>query len=154
VTAKEPNALLFIVGGTQKQVSEYYALARSAGIENQCVFTGRVSQSKAKYYTELGSVLLSPRSEGTNTPLKIYEELASGIPLVATRIYSHTQVLDDNVAFLVEPEPESMARGIVAALQNHGEAARIGANAKRLYQEKYTRAVYVEKMKQVLEKLG
>ena len=62
-------------------------------------------------------MLVSPRVHGTNTPLKVYEHLASGKPLVATRIWSHTQVLDDSVCFLVEPEPDSMAKGLLRALQ-------------------------------------
>jgi glycosyltransferase involved in cell wall biosynthesis len=153
VTEEEPNAMLLIVGGDKSQVSHYAALARSLGIEKRCVFTGRVPQSIAKRYIKRASVLLSPRSEGTNTPLKVYEQLASGIPLVATRIYSHTQVLSEDVAFLVEPNPEDMAKGILSALKGNGLADRISSNAIRLYQEKYSRPVYVRKMKQLLERL-
>ena len=39
-------------------------------------------------------VLVSPRSRGTNTPLKIYQYLRSGKPIVATRLLTHTQVLE------------------------------------------------------------
>ena len=37
---------------------------------------------------------VSPRSRGTNTPLKIYQYLRSGKPIVATRLLTHTQVLE------------------------------------------------------------
>jgi glycosyltransferase involved in cell wall biosynthesis len=154
VKAKEPDARLLIAGGNEAQVARYSSLAGRLGIENQCIFTGRVPQSTAKRYTRLASVLVSSRSEGTNTPLKVYELLASGIPLVATRIRSHTQVLNSSVAFLVEPEPEDMARGILAALEGDGEASRIRGNAVRLYREKYSRPVYVGKMKRLLERLS
>jgi glycosyltransferase involved in cell wall biosynthesis len=154
VRAKESNAFLLIVGGNKSQVDRYRTLAQRLGIEKQCLFTGLVPQSTAKHYTQLASVLVSPRREGTNTPLKIYEQLANGIPLVATRIYSHTQVLDDNVAFLVEPEPEDMARGILAALKPDGEGSHNAANAMGLYQAKYSRPVYVGKMKRLLENLS
>ena len=66
-------------------------------------------QALARRYTSMASVLVSPRSTGTNTPLKVYEQVASGVPLVATRIYSHTQILDDEVAFLLEPDASGMA---------------------------------------------
>ena len=39
-------------------------------------------------------MLVSPRSRGTNTPLKIYQYLRSGKPIVATRLLTHTQVLE------------------------------------------------------------
>jgi glycosyltransferase involved in cell wall biosynthesis len=94
--------------------------------------------------------LVSPRSEGTNTPLKVYEQLASGIPLVATNIYSHTQVLNDSVAFLVKPNSEAMAGGLIRALQCNGEGKGKAESAKCLYDQKYSRPVYVEKMRHVL----
>jgi glycosyltransferase involved in cell wall biosynthesis len=97
--------------------------------------------------------LVSSRVTGTNTPLKIYEQLASSIPLVATNVYSHTQVLNDNVAYLVEPTPDAMANGIKKALNSGKEGHRIAANAKKLYEEKYSRAVYVQKMQQILDLL-
>jgi glycosyltransferase involved in cell wall biosynthesis len=95
--------------------------------------------------------LVSPRSDGTNTPLKIYEYLYSGIPMVATDIYSHTQVLDNEVAFLANPEPEDMARGILTALTSEEESRRVVKNACRLYEKKYSRNVYEGKMKKLLE---
>ena len=96
---------------------------------------------------------MSPRTHGTNTPLKVYEQLASGIPLVATNIYSHTQVLNNNVAILVEPNPEAMAQGILQALTSEDDCKRITQNAKQLYQEKYSRPVYEGKMREVLKVL-
>jgi len=151
VMPKIPEAYWFIVGGSPDQVAYYSALARAEGVDGHIVFTGRVTQSLAKHYCRLADVQLSPRSSGTNTPLKIYEQLASGIPLVATRIYSHTQVLDDSVAFLVSPDPEGMAFGISDALQNEEKARGVVKNAKALYEERYSRSVYEEKMRRVLE---
>lgn len=149
VLDEEPDAFLLIVGGTDRQVSHYREMARENGILSNCLFTGRVNQLLAKHYSAKASVLISPRSSGTNTPLKIYEQLASGIPLVATRIYSHTQVLDENVAILVDTDPKEMAIGILEAF---GEKGRQAANkAMALYNEKYSRPVYVRKMRQLME---
>lgn len=154
VVAESQDSFLIIVGGTKKQVEEYSTLAEKCGLGTHILFTGRVAQGLAKYYSRIASVLISPRSEGTNTPLKIYEQLASGIPLVATNIYSHTQVLTDDVAFLVDPVPEDMARGILEALDANGERHRIAANARRLYEQKYSRPVYEGKMRRLLELLS
>ena len=154
VLAKNPDSLLLIVGGIKTQVKNYSTLAEKCGLGPHVVFAGRVSQSMAKHYCRQASVLISPRSDGTNTPLKIYEQLASGIPLVATRIPSHTQVLDDNVAFLVEPQPEDMARGIVSILESPGTSRRVAANARLLYEQKYSRPVYEYKIQRLLAQLA
>ncbi|TKB07609.1 glycosyltransferase family 4 protein [Desulforhopalus sp. IMCC35007] len=142
--AQHPDYRLVIVGGNAKQVQLYKNLAQEVGITDSCIFTGQVSQAEAKQYCSCASILVSPRKSGTNTPLKVYEQIASGIPLVATRIYSHTQVLDDNVAFLVDPSPESMAEGLAAATKEDGRDK--AENAKSLYVEKYSRDAYLEKM--------
>lgn len=145
------DAYLLLVGGSASQVEHYRELARTCGLDGHCLFTGRVEQARVKHYLAPAAVLTSPRVEGTNTPLKIYEQLASGIPLVATRIVSHTQVLDDKVCLLVDPDPESMAEGILAALDDDELRKRVVAAARDLYDEKYSRAVYESKMKQLLE---
>lgn len=145
------NTILLIVGGTEAQVKSYSSLAYECGLSEHCVFTGRVPQFVAKSYASRADVQISSRVSGTNTPLKVYEQLSRAIPLVATKIYSHTQVLDDDVAFLVEPEPQDMARGILAALAPHGEGQHKAANAQRLYEQKYSRTVYTDKMKNLLD---
>jgi glycosyltransferase involved in cell wall biosynthesis len=148
------NAFLLIVGGNSEQVAHYSNLASKNGIKEDTHFTGQVEQELAKYYCGLASVLVSPRTEGSNTPLKVYEQLASGIPLVATNIYSHTQVLNNDVAILVEPEPNDMARGILRTLRSDDGVKQITENAKRYYQENYSRPIYEAKMRRVLEILS
>jgi glycosyltransferase involved in cell wall biosynthesis len=49
---------------------------------------------------------------GQNTPMKIYSYLHAGKAILATRIRSHTQVLDDRCAHLVEPHARAIADGI------------------------------------------
>jgi glycosyltransferase involved in cell wall biosynthesis len=148
------DSFLVIVGGSAEQVIQYSRLAESLGLNGHFRFTGRVPQGIAKKICEAAAVQTSPRSGGTNTPLKVYEQLASGIPLVATRIYSHTQILKDDVAFLVEPNPDDMAAGIIRALSPEGEGNRIATNAKKLYEEKYSRPMYEEKIRRALKLLS
>lgn len=147
-----PKAFLLVAGGTDAQVAEYRSLAERLGICRDCLFTGRVPQANAKEYSARASVLVSPRKSGTNTPLKIYEQLASGIPLVATKIYSHTQVLTPDVAILVEPDAQGMATGLIDALSPEG--GRVVAGAMALYEQKYSRAAYEQKMRQLMERLA
>jgi len=150
VLRRVPEAFLIVVGGTDSQVGACRAQAQSRGLEGHCLFAGRVSHHAAKRFNALASVLLSTRTEGTNTPLKVYEQLASGIPVVATRIYSHTQVLTDEVAFLVDPNPKAMAQGICDALLSESERQIRSLRARELYENKYARQVYVEKLRQLI----
>lgn len=148
---QQPDLFLLIVGGTPQQVERYSLLAQKLGLSRHCTFTGRVSPNEAKYYVSQAAVQISSRISGQNTPLKVYEQLANGIPLVATNIHSHTQVLHEDVAFLVEPKPEDMAAGILAALKSDGKSQLKAMRAKQLYEQKYSRQVYQEKFQQVME---
>jgi glycosyltransferase involved in cell wall biosynthesis len=154
VVAEIPDAFLLVVGGNKDQVTHYRGMSASHGLREKCLFTGRLPQPDAKYFLGMASVLVSPRSEGTNTPLKIYEYLASGIPIVATDIQSHTQILDGDVSFLVKPDGPSMARGIIASLEDKERRNRTIANARRLFEEKYSRAVYESKIRRLMELIG
>ena len=60
--------------------------------------------------------LVSPRLHGENTPFKVYTYLASGKPVVATRLPTHTQLMDDSIAVLVEPTAAGLAGGIRSVL--------------------------------------
>jgi glycosyltransferase involved in cell wall biosynthesis len=146
-----PEARLLLVGGTDEQVRSVRTLAESLGLGNSCVLTGLVPRSVAKAYTHAAHIFVSPRIHGTNTPLKIYEQLASGRPLVATRVRSHTQVLDDSVCYLAEPNPESLAEALITALTDEaGSAARV-RNAIALYEREYARSIYERKIRRLLE---
>ena len=146
-----PEARLLLVGGTDEQVKKIRALADGLGLGDRCVMTGRVPKTAAIAYTQSAQVLVSPRIHGTNTPLKIYEQLASGKPLVATRIWSHTQVLDDSVCYLADPTAESFAAGLVAALNDESGSAERVRNAMALYEREYSRPVYERKIRRLLE---
>ncbi|HXE56432.1 MAG TPA: glycosyltransferase family 4 protein [Gemmatimonadales bacterium] len=148
-----PAAFLLLAGGRPDQVERYQRRARELGLEGHCRFAGQVPQALAREYVRRAAVVVSPRTGGTNTPLKVYEQLASGIPLVATRVHSHTQVLDDSVCFLADPVPEAFARGIVAALTDPARAARLAAAARELYHRRYSRPAYEGKMRELLEAL-
>ena len=154
VHRRRDDVRLVLAGGTDEQVRAMRDLAAELGLSEACVFTGRVSKTEALRLTSEAQVLVSPRIHGTNTPLKIYEQLASGKPLVATRIWSHTQVLDDTVCFLVEPEPESMAAGLLGALEQPDDAEDRARNARALYDRDYARPIYVGKIRRLLEIVG
>jgi glycosyltransferase involved in cell wall biosynthesis len=151
VAERRPDTRLLMVGGTARQVEEMKRLANQEGLNGRCTFTGRVSKREATSLLDRADVLVSPRREGTNTPLKVYEQLASGKPLVATRIGSHTQVLSDEVCFLVDPEPEAMAAGILSALEDTPKLRELVANARALYEQQYSASAYDAKMRRLLE---
>ena len=68
--------------------------ARGRASTASSIFAGERPAEEIPAFLVAADVLVSPRSRGTNTPLKIYQYLRSGKPIVATRLLTHTQVLE------------------------------------------------------------
>jgi glycosyltransferase involved in cell wall biosynthesis len=83
--------------------------------------------------------------------MKVYSYLDSGRPLIATRLPTHTQVLGDDVAMLVEPEPEDMARGLRQLLADPALRDRLAAAARRQVQARNTPAAYARELTSFLQ---
>ncbi len=142
---------LVLVGGTPDQVRNMKRLADDCDVDGSCLFVGQVSRETAAEWLASANAVASPRLHGTNTPLKLYELLAAKKPIIATNIWSHTQVLSPEVCFLVEPTPESMAEGILAAVSELERARMVTSAARRLYEEKYSPEIYQERMRRLLD---
>src|SRR5207244_5239503 len=117
-----PAARLVMVGGEPSQVAAARSSVQGLGLTASVHFAGQRPPEDIPAYLDAATVLVSPRSTGTNTPLKIYQYLRSGRPIVATRLRTHTQVLSDETAFLADPEPAAFAVSIVSALQDPARA--------------------------------
>jgi glycosyltransferase involved in cell wall biosynthesis len=81
---------------------------------------------------------VSPRLKGLNTPMKIYSYLDSGSAVLATRLPTHTQVLDERMAYLVEPEPAALGRGLADLFGDPELRRRLAASAKEYVQREHT----------------
>lgn len=148
VKTARPDARLVLAGGKPEQVAQAREQAARAGIADVTVFAGERPAPEIPAYLLAADVLVSPRSRGTNTPLKIYQYLRSGCAIVATRLLTHTQVLSDETAILTEPTAEGFGRGILAALDDPSGAATIGRRARQLAESKYSYEAYLEKTRQ------
>jgi glycosyltransferase involved in cell wall biosynthesis len=120
--------------------------ARARGVGERAVFSGQRPPAELPAFFAVSDVLASPRAKGQNTPFKIFTYLASGKPLVATRIATHTQLLDDTTAFLVEPRPEALAAGLRAALDHPEDAAARAGRGRDLLEREYGVERYREKI--------
>ena len=142
-----------LVGGHDNQIAHYRNIIKSKKLDEYFIFAGQVKPDEVPGYLEAADILVTPRIEGNNTPLKIYEYLRSGKPIVATRHITHTQVLSDDVAVLTDINAASFADGLMAILKDDSQRKKIAGNARRLADEKYSYEVYVEKTKSIYDYL-
>jgi glycosyltransferase involved in cell wall biosynthesis len=141
-----PDAHFLFMGGEPAEIDRLKARARALDTQERCVFSGKRPPSELPAFLAASDVLVSPRTKGENTPFKIFTYLASGKPLVATRIPSHTQLLGDEMAFLVDPTPEGIAAGIRSVLQTPDDARTRAERGYALIQREYSVERYREKV--------
>jgi glycosyltransferase involved in cell wall biosynthesis len=154
VAAARPDARLVLAGGKPEQIHRAKADVGRLGMAGVTIFAGERPAPEIPAYLLAADVLVSPRSRGTNTPLKIYQYLRSGRPIVATRLLTHTQVLSDQTAILTDASPEAFAAGILESLNDASRAAAVGRTARELAATKYSYEAYLERTRRAYEALG
>ena len=118
VHLKMNNVNFILVGGTKPETVHLSNLVKQLKLEKTISLYPRVPQTKIADILRQANVLVLPRPRGSNVPLKIYDYLESGRPIVATNIRAHTSILTNQTATLVEPDAKAIAAGLLEALNN------------------------------------
>lgn len=152
LTHLDDNFRLVLIGGKKDQVEAMAKIVKEKRLEDRVLMLGSKHPEEIPYYLKVSDVLVSPRILGTNIPLKIYSYLKSGVPVVATNLYTHTQSINENISILVEPEPGAFAKGIREALSQKGKT--ISKNATDFCNKKYSHRTYLELVTEALKKVN
>jgi glycosyltransferase involved in cell wall biosynthesis len=147
------RASLAIIGGAKADIAKYTKKVKLLGLEKYIHFFGPKPVCDLGAYLAQADILVSPRSTGNNTPMKIYTYLDSGKVVLATSIESHTQSLNKEVAYLVEPTPEGMAAGIGRLVGSRKLRQELGHAGKRLAEEKHSWDVFRKTLSEFYKKV-
>ena len=121
------------IAGDGTKRAEYEELATRLGLDGIVTFHGLLTKP------ELAGLMRSARlfvlgSRYENNPCVVLEALASGLPVVATRVGGVPELLDETNGVLVEPgEPERLASGIAEALERSFDRNQIALRARERY---------------------
>ncbi len=143
-----PDVRFVLAGGRPEQIDAARGQASDAGAGDVVIFAGQRPAEEIPALLDAADVLVSPRRTGTNTPLKIYQYIRAGRPIVATRLLTHTQVLNDEVAILTSATPEAFATGVLDAISNPVRARELGRRARELADTKYSYESYLARTRQ------
>ena len=129
--------LLLCVGGPMSVVQNYLDRAESTGVPRQMLkFVDRVPNSEVPRVIKACDVCTIPwpRTEFSayyTSPLKLFEYMLSGVPIVASDLPSMKEILrHDENAWLVPPgDPSALAEGIKTLLTDRKRAQRLPQKA-------------------------
>lgn len=102
------DVLVYFVGGTSEDIDRYQDKYESHNI----VFAGNKKHSEIPLWQKSADLLVIPNSAREpigkfyTSPMKLFEYMASRVPILASRVPAIEELVDDNSAFFFEPDNE------------------------------------------------
>ncbi len=140
VLVTRPDAMFMVVGEgfLEGQLKD---LTRDLGIQRQVLFTGSVAHEEVPLYMAAADICVASFKETEVTrcksPLKIAEYLASGKPIVASRVGEVERMVSGG-GIVVEPgKAQSLSEGILTLLGDRDLREKMGRSARLMAETVY-----------------
>jgi glycosyltransferase involved in cell wall biosynthesis len=136
--AQLPHVRGLIVGGhpAEEDLQRLQALGGELGLTDRVRFTGQVPRDRVPQLLEQADVVVMPHtstplSERHASPLKLFEYMAAGRPIVASDLQAVREVLRDgeNSCLVRAADPDALASGIAKVLSDVDASERIARTA-------------------------
>lgn len=151
-----PENVVLALCGDGATLEECRALAEQLGVAGRTLFPGQVEDMPA-WYRMADACVASSRSEGL--PFNLMEAMRAGLPVVASAVKGHTDLIDDGVNGLLYPYGDAAAlaaavrrlmadgelRGKIAARAEASVAAYAADVVRPLVMEQYLSALRAER---------
>ena len=113
----------------------------AAGLDDVVELAGQVAPTEVAGLLQRMDVGVAPYPALDDfyfSPLKVYEYLAAGLPVVATDVGDLADLVDESVGLVVPPgDPVALAAGIAALRADPGRRSRLAARARRVALERH-----------------
>ncbi len=134
-------------------------LACKLGLQNRVTFTGAVNFEEMPKTLKMLDVLVAPYRQLDGfyfSPLKIFEYMAAGRPIVASRIGQVAEILKDGEsALLVPPEdPEALAAALHRLKNDKELRERLGRQAQEIAEKKHTWKARLKTVEAIFQSLA
>lgn len=131
--ARLPERVCLLLPGQGALLDQCKALAARLGLEGRVVFPGQVSNMPA-WYAAADAAVSASRSEGL--PFNIMEAMYCGLPVVASAVKGHLDLISEEETGLLYPygDSDTCAEKIHALMSDRTFAARLGRAAAQSVQ--------------------
>jgi glycosyltransferase involved in cell wall biosynthesis len=137
------TALAFATGGQDHMKPELQRLCREWNLVSDIRFLGKRSDI-SELLLACDIVVQPSRLEAF--PLSLIEGMAAGRPIVATNVGGIPELIEDGVTgLLVRPDPQEIAQGITALINDGDLAKMLGQAARAKYLADYTTALMIDR---------
>jgi glycosyltransferase involved in cell wall biosynthesis len=140
--ATHPEAKLLLIGQGEEE-ARVRSILEAGGVQGDCLLAGMVPREEVPRYLAAADAVVSPHSDLRNfigSPIKIFEYMASGKPIVASRLAQLAEILtDEETALLVPPgDPIALAAALERLIGDPDLGRRLGACAQHQAQARHS----------------
>jgi glycosyltransferase involved in cell wall biosynthesis len=127
--------------------------------KHRVIFTGMVNYEEVPFLINIGDVCVAPfisnRNQKTGvSPIKIFEYMACGKPIVTTRIVGLEFIEEERIGRLIEPEDkEDLEQVLADLLKDREKREGMGQKGLRLAREKFDWERKVLEIEKILTEL-
>ncbi len=137
-----PNAVLLLIGGGE-DLPRLRKQAAALGLQDRVYFTGQLDHSSVRAYLALAQVSVDPvhadAAAQARSPLKIFESMALGVPVITGNVGDRQTLLDAGRAgVLVLPSDAAALSAAMVALLHNVAAQEDLAAASREQAQRYS----------------
>jgi len=149
---EQDSTVRFVIVGDGILKSEMEGYAQDLHISEQVIFTGW-RRDLPRIYADLDVLVVSSNNEGT--PVSAIEAMASGCPVVATRVGGLPDIIKEGeTGYLVSArQPQPLAGAIVRVIENAQAAEQMGRSGRLSVKEKFSLDRLVSDTEALYEKL-
>jgi len=132
------NVIMIFVGGTAVDIERF---EKNYGQNKKVMIIGKKPHEEMPFFMKSADILLLPNSAKEDisrfytSPMKLFEYMTSGNPIIASDLPSLKEILNESNAYFFEPDnSESLAGVIKEVLNNYTEATNKAKRALELVQ--------------------
>ncbi|PVX24769.1 MAG: hypothetical protein CW691_06660 [Candidatus Bathyarchaeum sp.] len=150
LVARNNPDILFIVAGKGPSRKLIEDSIKELRIENNIKLTGFVPDELLPVYYNAADYFVLPSASGEGLPLVLFEAMSCGLPVIATRVGGTPEIINNmKNGVLVPPRnPEAMAKAISSLLAEEKLGKKIGEEAKKSIQNRFSWEENVRQLKE------
>ncbi len=119
----DKDTKMVFVGGEESEINIYKALASRSNVFSQVLFFGHQPYIKAVKYMKAVDALIIPSPNKPfyaiySSPLKLFEYMASGRPIIASDLPALREILNDKNALFFKPDDANDLARAIKMLEN------------------------------------
>jgi glycosyltransferase involved in cell wall biosynthesis len=157
---KQKASIKFLMVGPYFEYAQN--ITKKLGVETAFIFSGPVAYQEVPNYINAADIMVAPynpnRDEmrkryGIGSPIKIFEYMACGKPVVTTDLKLITDIVQKRKTGLIVPpgDVNKLAESLIELIDNPQEAREMGQRARRTVEHQYSWSGLTEKIADVLE---